>query len=191
MNKVNLISAIAKESDIPKTQAGSDFEAFCGAVTEALKGGEKVNIMGLGLFEAKKARRNQACRLVSCFQNNQACRLVEKLEMTRDEEGFVSNWDEIQVEIAALAISTEDTDPKSYDPTITFNFADGSDLDVANPRQAAYAGGLTASGQYRIGQTIIVWKSGLYMIAKAERDGCLAPPKKQYYRWEKKPLIIK
>jgi DNA-binding protein HU-beta len=58
MNKADLISAIAKESDIPKTQAGSALEAFCSAVTEALKTGEKVNIMGFGSFEVKtrKAR---------------------------------------------------------------------------------------------------------------------------------------
>lgn len=58
MNKADLISAISKESDIPKNQAGAALESFCNAVTDALKSGEKVNIMGFGSFEVKtrKAR---------------------------------------------------------------------------------------------------------------------------------------
>ena len=54
MNKAELIERIAEEAGMTKAEAQKHFEAFTGAVTEALKGGEEVQITGFGKFEARE-----------------------------------------------------------------------------------------------------------------------------------------
>ncbi len=54
MNKGELIERIADESGMTKAEAQKHFEAFTGTVTEALKGGEEVQITGFGKFEARE-----------------------------------------------------------------------------------------------------------------------------------------
>ena len=54
VNKTELIEKIADEAGMTKAEAQKHFEAFAGAVTEALKGGEEVQITGFGKFEARE-----------------------------------------------------------------------------------------------------------------------------------------
>ena len=54
MNKGELIQKIADEAGMTKAEAQKHFEAFTGAVTGALKGGEEVQITGFGKFEARE-----------------------------------------------------------------------------------------------------------------------------------------
>ena len=58
MKKTELIEAIAEKADVPKSQAQTYFDAFEGIVTDALKGGEEVQITGFGKFYVRdqKAR---------------------------------------------------------------------------------------------------------------------------------------
>jgi len=50
MNKVTLISKIAEKSGLSKKQAEVALAAFIDSVTEALKEGDKVQLMGFGTF---------------------------------------------------------------------------------------------------------------------------------------------
>ena len=59
MNKAELISTLADEAGITKTQANAALDAFIGAVTKTLKKGDKVTLVGFGTFSvSKRAARN-------------------------------------------------------------------------------------------------------------------------------------
>ena len=53
MNKGELIKAIAEKANFTNKDATAAYEAFICAVTEALKAGEKVQLVGFGTFEVK------------------------------------------------------------------------------------------------------------------------------------------
>ena len=53
-NKSNLIAKMAEKSGLNRKQAEAALEAFLGSVTEALKEGDKVQLVGFGSFETKK-----------------------------------------------------------------------------------------------------------------------------------------
>ncbi len=50
MNKADLINAIAQNSGLSKVDAKKAIDAFVASVTEALKSGEKVALVGFGTF---------------------------------------------------------------------------------------------------------------------------------------------
>ena len=50
MNKAELINAIAAESGLSKADSKKALEAFVSSVTNALKGGDKVSLVGFGTF---------------------------------------------------------------------------------------------------------------------------------------------
>ena len=54
MNKTTLIAKIAEKSELHKKQAEAALNAFTETITEALKAGEKVQLMGFGTFEIKE-----------------------------------------------------------------------------------------------------------------------------------------
>ena len=54
MNKATLIAKIAEKSALNKKQAEAALTAFTETVTEALKEGDKVQLMGFGTFEIKE-----------------------------------------------------------------------------------------------------------------------------------------
>ena len=54
MNKSTLIAKIAEKSELNKKQAEAALNAFTETITEALKAGEKVQLMGFGTFEIKE-----------------------------------------------------------------------------------------------------------------------------------------
>lgn len=59
MNKTELIERIAEESGMSKADAQGHFEAFQGAVTETLKGGDEVRIPGFGRFYVQERAARQ------------------------------------------------------------------------------------------------------------------------------------
>ena len=64
MNKGELIAKIAEESKLTKKAAEAALDAFTASVTEALKAGERVQLVGFGTFEvrhraARKGRNPQ------------------------------------------------------------------------------------------------------------------------------------
>ena len=53
MNKSELIDAIAASADIPKAAAGRALDAMVDSVTESLKKGDQVVLVGFGTFSVK------------------------------------------------------------------------------------------------------------------------------------------
>ena len=54
MNKNELIAAMAEKSELSKKDAGAALEAFTASVQDALKNGDKVQLVGFGTFEVKE-----------------------------------------------------------------------------------------------------------------------------------------
>ncbi|MBQ8343361.1 MAG: HU family DNA-binding protein [Clostridia bacterium] len=54
MNKGELIKAMAEKAGFTNKDAAIAYDAFIATVTEALKAGEKVNLVGFGSFEVKE-----------------------------------------------------------------------------------------------------------------------------------------
>ncbi len=53
MNKSELIEKIASDADITKAAAGRALDSFIAAVTDTLKDGEKISLVGFGTFEVR------------------------------------------------------------------------------------------------------------------------------------------
>ena len=53
MNKSELIAALAAKAELSKKDAEKALGAFVDVVTEALKNGDKVQLVGFGTFESK------------------------------------------------------------------------------------------------------------------------------------------
>ena len=59
MNKAELITKLAEDAGITKTQANDALDSFIEAVTKTLKSGGKVTLVGFGTFSpSKRAARN-------------------------------------------------------------------------------------------------------------------------------------
>ena len=56
MKKTELIGVIAQRADVPKSQAQKYFDAFEEVVTDALKGGDEVQITGFGKFYVREQK---------------------------------------------------------------------------------------------------------------------------------------
>lgn len=54
MNKAELIAKIAEESKLTKKAAETALDAFVKSVEDALKNGEKVQLVGFGTFEVRQ-----------------------------------------------------------------------------------------------------------------------------------------
>ena len=62
MNKTELVATVAEQADISKKDAEKVLKAFVDVVTEEMKKGEKIQLVGFGTFEvserAARERRN-------------------------------------------------------------------------------------------------------------------------------------
>ena len=54
MNKSELVAALAQKAQLSKKDAEKALSAFVDVVTETLKAGDKVQLVGFGTFEAKE-----------------------------------------------------------------------------------------------------------------------------------------
>ena len=54
MNKTQFIEAVAAKADIKKKDAEAAVNAFAAVIADALKAGEKVQLVGFGTFEVKE-----------------------------------------------------------------------------------------------------------------------------------------
>ena len=54
MNKTELINAVAAKAEISKKDAEKALAAVLGSIEDALKAGEKVQLIGFGTFEVKE-----------------------------------------------------------------------------------------------------------------------------------------
>ena len=53
MNKSELVAALAQKAELSKKDAEKALSAFVEVVSDALKAGDKVQLVGFGTFEAK------------------------------------------------------------------------------------------------------------------------------------------
>lgn len=59
MNKAELIDKISKDAGITKVQANEALDSFTSSVVAALKGGDKVTLVGFGTFSvSERSARN-------------------------------------------------------------------------------------------------------------------------------------
>ncbi|MCH5169996.1 MAG: HU family DNA-binding protein [Oscillospiraceae bacterium] len=70
MNKTELVAAVAAKAEISKKDADKAVAAVIDAVTDALKAGDKVQLIGFGTFEvrdraAKEARNPKTGETIS------------------------------------------------------------------------------------------------------------------------------
>lgn len=54
MNKTELVAAVAEQGEVSKKDAEKVLKAFVDVVTEELKKGEKVQLVGFGTFEVSE-----------------------------------------------------------------------------------------------------------------------------------------
>ncbi|MBT1700942.1 HU family DNA-binding protein [Fulvivirgaceae bacterium PWU4] len=54
MNKAELVSKIAEDAGITKTQAATALDSFVEGVTKTLKSGDRVTLVGFGTFSVTK-----------------------------------------------------------------------------------------------------------------------------------------
>ena len=59
MNKVELVAAIAEQSELTKVDAEKALKAFIDTVTDELKNGGKVQLVGFGTFEVGERAERQ------------------------------------------------------------------------------------------------------------------------------------
>lgn len=59
MNKEQLVKAVASKAGVSQKEANAVLKAFVEAVKEALAGGEKVQLVGFGSFQAKHVPARQ------------------------------------------------------------------------------------------------------------------------------------
>lgn len=59
MTKHECIDAVAERTGMSKREAGDAVDAVLGAITDALRGGEKVALVGFGTFEVKQRKARQ------------------------------------------------------------------------------------------------------------------------------------
>lgn len=60
MNKSEFIAAIAEHADLTKVQAAAVVDAFTSTVTEALKNGDTVSLIGFGSFSVRERAAREA-----------------------------------------------------------------------------------------------------------------------------------
>lgn len=53
MNKTELIDVVANEAEISKAEAGRAVDAVLSGITQALKGGDTVTLVGFGTFQVR------------------------------------------------------------------------------------------------------------------------------------------
>jgi len=53
MNKTELIDAVAEVADLTKAESGRAVDAVVAAITNALKGGDAVTLVGFGTFQVR------------------------------------------------------------------------------------------------------------------------------------------
>ena len=63
MNKTELVAAIADKAEISKKDSEKALKAFVDVVTEELKKGHKIQLVGFGTFETRELQEREEIRL--------------------------------------------------------------------------------------------------------------------------------
>ena len=75
MNKTELVAAVAEQADISKKDAEKVLKAFVDVVTEEMKKGEKVQLVGFGTFEVSERTAREGRNTQTVFSMKiEACK---------------------------------------------------------------------------------------------------------------------
>ena len=85
MNKTDLVAAVAAQAGLTKAQAQKAVEATVDAIAGALKGGDKVQLVGFGTFSVVEKALTQQLVLRSKSQ-------LRKLLNSKLVLAWLSNW---------------------------------------------------------------------------------------------------
>ena len=66
MNKTELVAAMAEQTNLSKKDAEAALKAFIDVVSEELKKGEKVQLVGFGTFEVSERAAREGRGKVRC-----------------------------------------------------------------------------------------------------------------------------
>ena len=82
MNKTELVAAMAEQTNLSKKDAEAALKAFIDVVSEELKKGEKVQLVGFGTFEvSERAAREEIRRLARPWKSK-----LPKLRNSKQEK---------------------------------------------------------------------------------------------------------
>lgn len=59
MNKNDFVSSVAEKAGLSKADAKKAIDAFCGTVSEVLKAGDKLSLVGFGTFSVAERGERQ------------------------------------------------------------------------------------------------------------------------------------
>ena len=121
MNKTELITAIAESADISKKDSEKALKAFVDVVTEELKKGEKVQLVGFGTFEvSERAAREGRNPQTGKTMKIEACKDVYKRQsVDRLSEGTLEQI-YFSIRMAASEMLLEEPMPVILDDAFAF-----------------------------------------------------------------------
>lgn len=91
MNKSDLVDAMAESAGITKAQAGKALDAFTDTVTSALKGKDKVTLVGFGTFSTSERKARKGRNPQTGAEIQIAAKTVAKFKPGKDLEEAVSS----------------------------------------------------------------------------------------------------
>ena len=68
MNKTELVAAIAEKAELSKKDSEKALKAFIDVVTDELKAGEKIQLVGFGTFEVLREQQEKEETLLQVLQ---------------------------------------------------------------------------------------------------------------------------
>lgn len=90
MNKSELVSSIAAKSGLSKADAKKAVDACVESIVEALKGGDKVSLVGFGTFAVAKRPARQGINPLNKKPLNIPAKNVAKFKAGSDLDGAIN-----------------------------------------------------------------------------------------------------
>ena len=90
MNKTELVSSIAAKSGLSKADSKKALDACVEAIVDALKGGDKVSLVGFGTFSVAKRPARQGINPLTKKPLSIAAKKVAKFKAGSDLDGAIN-----------------------------------------------------------------------------------------------------
>ena len=90
MNKTELVSSIAAKAGLSKADSKKAFDACVEAIVDALKGGDKVSLVGFGTFSVAKRPARQGINPLTKKPLSIAAKKVAKFKAGSDLDGAIN-----------------------------------------------------------------------------------------------------
>jgi DNA-binding protein HU-beta len=90
MNKTELVSSISAKSGLSKADSKKALDACVEAIVDALKGGDKVSLVGFGTFSVAKRPARQGINPLTKKPLSIAAKKVAKFKAGSDLDGAIN-----------------------------------------------------------------------------------------------------